>query len=72
MINRLVFVILVIASVYASGLIAGDWILFAGRFDSLIGPPFIVSLVAVFFIPLIGMVLIAKWVCFNKKGTQNA
>lgn len=72
MINRLVFVTLVIASVYVSGLIAGEWIMFAGRFDSLIGPPFIVSLVAAFFIPLIVMVLTAQWVCFNKKDSQNA
>lgn len=72
MINRLVFVILVIASVYVSGVISECWFRICYKIGTPASDLVMAGGLSAFFIPLIIMILIAQWICFGKKGTQNA
>lgn len=67
MINRLVFVALVIAAVYVSGHVALEVGLLAERSEVPYGAPIISVLVGSFFGSLFLMIKVSLWVCFNKK-----
>lgn len=67
MINRLLFVILVIAAVYVAGVFAFEIGTLAERSGVPYGSPMIAVLVCSYFGSLFLMAKVSLWVCFNKR-----